>query len=266
MTKSNCALLLGMIGLIGCHQPQEETNEIKKQKWNQAIPADPSENRSSNETDPIEIKEDSIEIISVNQDSVDSYIESQACNVIMSPGLFYKVKNKENDLEWVHVEVIQMFGFDKPIPVGEFVQVIPPHSDLPVKLLKVLNCNKQEGIESDWYELELEAIKSPEFKNHHAPEGFREEYLGYGVGIYPPIPGAQTIPLDSKTLQQEKNNNNTRLEIDFNNDGLADAVLLKVCEKEIIEEDGKVYCDREVYIIESKCNNIWVLMYETKGC
>jgi hypothetical protein len=112
MTKTNYALLIGMIGLIGCEYPQGG-GELKKQKSSQAHPS-----------------------------------SSSACDVIMSPGIFYKVKNKENDLKWVHVEVIQMFGFDNPVPVGEFVQVIAPHADLPVRLLKVLNCTKQEGMGS----------------------------------------------------------------------------------------------------------------------
>lgn len=230
MTKTNYALLIGMIGLIGCEYPQGG-GELKKQKSSQAHPS-----------------------------------SSSACDVIMSPGIFYKVKNKDNDLKWVHVEVIQMFGFDNPVPVGEFVQVIAPHADLPVRLLKVLNCTKQEGMESEWYKLELEVIKSQEFKNHDAPEGFREEYLGEGVGIYPPIPGAQVIPLDDLTLQKVENYDNIRLAIDFDNDGLVDARLMNVCKKEFIGDDGKVYCDGEVGFIEAKCNDHWVLMYEPEGC
>ena len=265
MTKINCAILMVMISLIGCQQTQE-TNEPKKEKSAEAQTSNTSENGSSDEADSSELKQDSIEIILVNQDSVGSSAENQECNMIMSPGLFYKVKNKETDAEWTHVKVIQMFGFNKPIPIGEFVQVIPPHSDLPVQLLKVLNCVKQEGIEADWYELELETIKSPKFKNHVTPEGFRGEYLGYGVGVYPPIAGASVIAADSTTLQQEQNIKNKRLEIDFNNDGVADAFLTEVCEKEFIDESGKTYCDQSGYTIESKCNNRWVLMYESKGC
>jgi hypothetical protein len=265
MTKINYAILMGLISLIGCQQTQE-ANELKKEKSAEAQTSKIYENRSSDEADSSELKQDSIEIILVNQDSISSSAENEDCNMIMSPGMFYKVKNKETDAEWAHVEVIQMFGFNKPIPIGELVQVIPPHSDLPVQLLKVLNCVQQEGIEADWYELELETINSPAFKNHNAPEGFRGEYLGFGVGIYPPIAGASVIASDSTHLQQEQNIKNKRLEIDFNNDGVADAFLTKVCQKEFIDESGKAYCDQSGYTIEYKCNNRWVLMYESKGC
>jgi hypothetical protein len=177
MTKINYAILMGLISLIGCQQTQE-ANELKKEKSAEAQTSKIYENRSSDEADSSELKQDSIEIILVNQDSISSSAENEDCNMIMSPGMFYRVKNKETDAEWAHVEVIQMFGFNKPIPIGELVQVIPPHSDLPVQLLKVLNCVQQEGIEADWYELELETINSPAFKNHNAPKALEVNTSG----------------------------------------------------------------------------------------
>jgi hypothetical protein len=232
MTKTNYALLIAMIGLIGCAHLQGG-GELNKQKPTQALP--------SNAFD---------------------------CDVMMSPGLFYRLKNKENDSKWGHVEVIQMFGFDHPVPVGEFVQVIPPNVDLPVRLLKVLNCTKQEGMGSPWYDLKLEEITSQDFITDDAPEGFGEEYLGYGVCIYPPIAGAQAIPLADLTLPlpQMENYDNIRVAIDFDNDGLVDALFMIACAKEFIREDGEVYCDGDVQFIEAKCNNRWVLVYESGGC
>lgn len=155
-------------------------------------------------------------------------------NTTIADGIVYRSGENNN---WKSVFATNIFGFKNNPPHGEFAQIVPLRTDLPTIELKITKTTKRNDVDDydkkyDWYEVELEPIKNKNYWIVKSPKNIRAEYPSDILVIYPAIKNVSL--LDINKLEESELPKNTTINaikgaLDFNNDGLPDAVVTQFC-------------------------------------
>lgn len=176
----------------------------------------------------------------------------------------WRNKKAENSSEWKEILVTNVFGFQKDVPLGSIVQVIPLSKKVPVLGLKVTETTKRDGFEEteddDWFEVELEEIKNKQYHSFKGPKERSDEYPLDLLVVYPPIKNCTLLEnRNFKTTDLPKNVFNEIIKgaLDFDNDELPDAIVCKFCCNDKSSATDCEYFCGEVYI---KVDGKWILI------
>tara|TARA_R110001632_G_scaffold229642_1_gene366159 strand:+ start:4961 stop:5704 length:744 start_codon:yes stop_codon:yes gene_type:complete len=184
-------------------------------------------------------------------------------NTTLGEGIIWRMEEKEGSNDWSDIVVTNIFGFKNKIAIGEAVQIIPLRKELPTITLNVVKTTKRDEMAPDiWYEIELENIpkKYKEYWEIGALPEIRPEYPSNVIVVYPLMDNCtllQGILFQSKDLPANISNNIIKGALDFDGDGLPDAILSEFCCKNKQSNDSCEYYCSETYI---KVDNKWTMI------
>lgn len=188
-------------------------------------------------------------------------------NTIIGEGMVLRNEKNEGSNQWNSIEIVNVFGFKKEVPIGNKIQIIPLAKELPVIGLKVVKTVEREGFEDDgsdkWYEIHPENVLNKEYWIFKGPETRRAEYPSDVLIVYPPVKNATLMDvskIQSNQIPEEITTNIIKGALDFDNDGLPDAIVCEFCCADKSSSKDCEYTCGETYL---KIDNKWVMIYES---
>ncbi|PTX61929.1 hypothetical protein C8N46_10326 [Kordia periserrulae] len=162
---------------------------------------------------------------------------------------------------WSEIQAVNVFGFKKDVPLGDIVQVIPLSKKLPILGLKVMKTTKRDDFEDDiWYEVDLEAIQNKAYSTFQGPKERSDEYPIDLLVVHPAVKNCTLLEnhhFKTSDLPTNITNEIIKGALDFDNDGLPDAIVCEFCcENRTLADECEYFCG-ETYI---KVKGEWILI------
>ena len=172
-----------------------------------------------------------------------------------------RTKETDSSNTWTQIQAVNVFGFKKDVPLGKIVQVIPLSKKLPILGLKVTKTTKRDDFEDDiWYEVHLESIQNKAYFTFKEPKERSDAYPIDLLVVYPAVENCillENKPFKTDDLPKNITNEIIKGALDFDNDGLPDAIVCEFCCENRMSADECEYFCGETYL---KVDGKWILI------
>lgn len=162
-------------------------------------------------------------------------IETWDSTTVIGEAVLWRKAKDDGSGNWESVLATNVFGFKKSIPLGALVQIIPQTKALPAITLEVLKVTKRDDAEEVWYQIELEEIRDSSYWNFQGSTDRRPEFPCELLVLYPPVTDCSILlgnEFDAADLPSGVGNELIKGALDFNGDGLPDALICTFCCKD----------------------------------
>ncbi|MCI5055222.1 MAG: hypothetical protein MRY83_03885, partial [Flavobacteriales bacterium] len=188
-------------------------------------------------------------------------IETEPCTQqIVGSGILSRTKDQN--------KVVNIFGFTCEPEIGEEVLILPADPKVEAVSLQIVGITPRDDFESgkaEWYEIEVQNFGYVEaYNEYQQPETRRWEYPFDLAVLFPVIEGAKVLShnkIKDMVFPNDLKIKDITFAIDFNNDGLPNALIASFC---CDDTDDPEHCEYTCGMTLLKKEGKWEVINESQ--